>query len=194
MDGGVGQLKGVGDWIASAQRLDDLARGKHDDDVTANVTNAQALMTNTVIARTKNVRRVSAVLTTDNILAELAARKVKRARIAEALGLPAPRITELYKGERRLYHDEAVRLVEAFNLEQPIDPLPAPVARLLVLHTMNQLGHELDPDSDAVQELALDFQAFAGFAASQAVSRNMLALEAFLRGRQSVHPPSSQVA
>lgn len=134
------------------------------------------------------------VLSTRQILAQLEAAGVKRARIAEALDLPPPRVTEMYKGERRLYHDEAVKLCEAFNLDERPEPLTVPVAKMLVLHAMNQLGHRLDPNSDRVLDLAQDFRAFAEFAADPSAEVSESALDAFLRGRLSGNRLRSKVA
>lgn len=125
------------------------------------------------------------VMDTRSILAELARRGVKKARIAETLGVQASRVTELYKGERRLDHDEAVKLVETFDLERAVPPLTEPIARLLVLHVANELRVPIDPEAPQVQELALDFRAFSEYAAHPARMAEIARLEAFLEGRAS---------
>lgn len=150
-------------------------------------------MTNYVMDRALTVTKSGCVLSTQDILQRLSQRNVKRARIAEAIGLPAPRITEMYKGDRRLYHDEAVKLVEAFGLDDR-PALSEPVARLLVLHTLNQLALPVDPESEQVQELALDFRAFSEFAASPGARENLAALDAFLRGRASANQADTRAA
>lgn len=53
------------------------------------------------------------------LLAEVERRAGSRAAIARTLNLAPARITEMYKGERNLSYDEAVKLIRTYQLEQP---------------------------------------------------------------------------
>lgn len=59
-----------------------------------------------------------------DLLRAIEQRAGSRANMARALGLAAPRITEMFKGERDLSYDEAVALIDAFG----IDDAPQPAA------------------------------------------------------------------
>lgn len=185
MNCGVWNSQGSGHRTGATKGIDYLASGLHTRVVTPIVSFMQAPMTKRGVETNAALTNTADVLTTRAILDLLSERGVKRARIAEALGLPASRITELYKGERRLYHDEAVKLVEEFNLDDRRDPLAEPTARLLVIYAIQQLGQRPDPESPQVLELAQDFRAFARFAANPEFAANQPALEAFLHGRAS---------
>jgi len=182
---GVREREVIGDRVKAAQCLDYLTSRSHPASVTPIVRETQAPLTNQVIATNDALTNTASVLTTRAILDLLSERGVKRARIAEALGLPAPRITELYKGDRRLYHDEAVRLVSEFDLEAQRDPLTEPMSRLMAIYAMQQLGVATAPENRQALELAQDFREFARFAANPEYSGNPSALEAFLHGRAS---------
>lgn len=182
---GVRKGEVVSDHVKATKGLDYLTSRSHATRVTPFVSFLQAPMTKRGVETNAALTNTADVLTTRAILDLLSERGVKRARIAEALGLPASRITELYKGDRRLYHDEAVKLVSEFNLDDRRDPLAEPTARLLAIYAIQQLGQSPDPESPQVLELAQDFRAFARFAANPEYAANQPALEAFLHGRAS---------
>ena len=54
-----------------------------------------------------------------DLLRAIERRAGSRANMARALGLAAPRITEMFKGERDLSYDEAATLIEAFGIDAP---------------------------------------------------------------------------
>ena len=63
-----------------------------------------------------------------DLLRAIEQRAGSRANMARALGLAAPRITEMFKGERDLSYDEAATLIEAFGIDAP-QPAPPSVTR-----------------------------------------------------------------
>lgn len=182
---GVREAEPFSDCVKAAKGLDYLTSGSHMTRVTPFVSFWQDPMPKHGIETNGALTNTADVLTTRAILDLLSERGIKRARIAEALDLPASRITEMYKGDRRLYHDEAVKLVSEFNLDDRREPLAEPTARLLAIYAIQQLGQTPDPESPQVLELAQDFRAFARFAANPEYAANQPALEAFLHGRAS---------
>jgi transcriptional regulator with XRE-family HTH domain len=125
------------------------------------------------------------VLDTGELLALLEARGIKNREIARVLGINDSRVTEIKKGERQVKLDEAAKLVRHFGLEQAqLAPLPAPVARLMILHVAQALGKKLDPDSPEMRELSADIEAFARFVADPQVRESVEASENFFRAMQ----------
>lgn len=122
------------------------------------------------------------VLGASELLSLLRERGVSNADIARTLGLPSSRVSEMYAGKRRLQLDEAKRLVEEYKIEETINPLNGPIARLLVLHAAARLGARVHPEDPEVEELAQDFQALSRFAANPKVRGNVDAFEGFLQG------------
>lgn len=123
------------------------------------------------------------VLNSTQLLARLTDAEIKNVEIARVLGIPESRVSEMRAGKRRIKLDEAVKLVEAFELEadQPatITPLTTPIARLLVLHVAQSLSVELQ--EDVLADLAADIRAFAIFAADPQVRDSLQAADGFLR-------------
>lgn len=138
------------------------------------------------------VRQYRAMLTTAELLARLDERGVKNSQIARALDLTPSRITELRKGERALKHDEAVRLVEAFDLESEPNhrptPLPAPVSRLIVRYLAAELGVPLPEADKRLLELSEDVRAFAEFVTDPKVRQSVEAAEAFFQAMRLRRP------
>lgn len=123
------------------------------------------------------------MLGANELLGILEAKGVKRADIARVLDLPSPRITEMYKGERRLQLDEAKKLVERFEIEEAaLSPLSVPIARLLVLYAAESLGVDVSPDDERVEGLAQEFRAFSEFAADPQARESQEQVQAFFRG------------
>jgi len=124
------------------------------------------------------------MLSSEELLALMERRKIRRADIARALNVDPARVTEMYKGERRIRLDEAARLVEAFGLdatETTLSPLSVPIARLLVLYASRRIGRPLAPDDPLVEDLALDFQAFSEFALDSEVRDSAEAIQGFFQ-------------
>jgi hypothetical protein len=128
----------------------------------------------------------------DDLLEALKAKGVTHAAIAKVLGVTTNNATMLYNPAkktgkpRRLTYDEAVKLVEAFDLEEQsasdavLPPLSVPVARLVVLYALSKAG--VDPDPHAVEELARDIQAFSQFAAQPRMRDSESLVEGFFAG------------
>lgn len=125
------------------------------------------------------------MLAADELLKLLEDRGVSRADIGRALKLPSSRISEMYKGRRRLHLDEAKKLVETFRIEESApgsEPLSVPIARLLVLYAAERLETPLSPDDRRVEELAQEFRAFSEFATDPRARTSQEAVAAFFRG------------
>lgn len=139
----------------------------------------------------------SVVLTTVELLARLTDKGVKNAEIARALGVTPSRVTEMFKGDRAIKLDEAVKLVEAFGLESPpsqkAPALPVPVARLIVLYIAAELG-VTDPNRHQVQALAEDVRAFAEFVNDPVARGSIEAAEVFFQAMRLRRPAASQEA
>lgn len=119
-----------------------------------------------VIYRPERFPQQVGVLTTKELLARLRDKGVINADIARALNVTPSRVTEMYDGTRALKLDEAVKLVEKFELEQAPSPragLPAPIAQLIVQHIAQEIGLPLQSDAPQLQELAEDLRAFSLF-------------------------------
>lgn len=142
------------------------------------------------------------VLDSNQLLARLADLEVKNVDIARVLRIPESRVSEMRAGKRRIKLDEAVKLVEAFRLEEAsqegaITPLTTPIARLLVLHVSSSVGAEL-PEEQVV-ELAADLRAFATFVSDPQVRDSVQAAGGFLKALQlrrrsgKVTPPAPRL-
>ncbi len=110
-----------------------------------------------------------------------------KGNIAKVLDLPPPRVTELYKGGRKLTADEAKKLIDHYKLIEPAT-VNESVCRLLVLHCASQLGCEA-PD-EAVGVLAKDLQAFLQFASSPDMKESLA--EGFLAGISTARRDTQQ--
>lgn len=118
-----------------------------------------------------------------DLLKLLKDRGVTQAAIGRCLGLPSPRISEMYKGERRLQLDEAKKLVESFGVDEAaISPLSEPVARALAIYAAETLGLQASPEDERVEELAQELRAFSEFAVDPRVRDSVESIQGFLRG------------
>jgi antitoxin component HigA of HigAB toxin-antitoxin module len=134
------------------------------------------------VERCLNEAHHAAMLGADELLKILEQRGVTRAEISRVLNLPSSRVSEMYTGKRRLQLDEAKTLVEKFGIEEGVNPLSVPIARLLILYGADSLGVPLSPEDPRVEELARDFRAFSMFAADPRVRESTEAVEGFFRG------------
>jgi hypothetical protein len=134
----------------------------------------------------------NAMLTTQELLRRLGERGVKNAAVARALNVTPSRVTEMYKGLRALKLDEAVKLVETFDLEpepsRRAAPLPSPIARLIVLYVAAELGVDAEQEPAKVQELSEDVRAFSEFVADPQVRESIEAATAFLQAMRLRRP------
>jgi hypothetical protein len=136
------------------------------------------------------------MMNTDEILEALNKKGIRNIEIANALGLPDSRVPEIKSKRRALKLDEAVKLVQAFGLEQGrlLVPLPTSVYRLVVRYLADELGASL-PESQ-IADLTKDVQAFAAFAADPKVRQSLDAAEGFFRAlrlrRRESEPSSPQ--
>lgn len=120
---------------------------------------------------------------TDELLARLEQKGVKNIEIARALGLPDSRVPEIKRKDRSLKLDEAVKLVQAFGLEQDRSavPLPPAVLRLVVQYVGMRLGAPEPRIHSLAGELTEDLRAFSEFASDPKVRRSIEAAEGFFR-------------
>jgi hypothetical protein len=141
--------------------------------------------------------RITGMLTTTEILRELEARNIPKTEIARVAGVGKSRVTELFEAiahepknkPRKLSHDEAVRLVEGFGLEQapPASPLPVQVCRLLARHVGRKLGVPLPDDDARLTDLTKDLRAFSRFVSDPQVRQSIEAAEGFFRTMEMLH-------
>lgn len=163
---------------------------------TLNVAPRQEVAINSVVARFASVPHPNYVLNRDELLARLnqkvEAKEIRNADIARATGLPSSRIPGLLRGDRRIYFDEAVKLVAAFELEPvlPVSLLPHAIYRLVASHVAECVGAE--PDDEMLEELAADLGAFSRFVADPQVRESIDAAETFLRAMR-LRPRSAPV-
>lgn len=122
------------------------------------------------------------MLGASELLSILDQRGVSRADIGRVLKLPSSRVSEMYSGRRRLQLDEAKKLVEHFGVEESVNPLTTPIARLLVLHAAEALSLSIEPDDQRVEAIARDFRAFSQFAADPRVRESVETAQGFLQG------------
>lgn len=115
---------------------------------------------------------------------KVSAGEVRNVDIARALDLPDSRIPALLRGERRLFFDEGVKLVESFGLEPGLPPLPDVVWRLIARHIASKLDLGVEPDSPQMQELLADLAAFSRFASDPQVRGSLEAAQGFFRAMQ----------
>lgn len=153
----------------------------------------QQAITHSIVADDLFRVHSSGVITREQLLARLNAKvkagELKNVDIAKALDLPDSRIPALLRGERRIYFDEATRLVEAFELEQGRTRLASSVMRLAVRHVAGAL--KADSDEAQVANLAEDLRAFFEYVADPKVQDNLTAVEAFFQAMR-LRRPSSQ--
>lgn len=164
---------------------------------TENRKDAQGLVSDCVIYAPDCFGHSGFVLRTAELLQLLTDRGVQNKDIAKAINVSPSRVTELFKGDRALKLDEAVSLIEQFDLEQPpspkVPPLPGPISRLVVLYVAEELGAEAD--QHLVEELAEDVRAFAEYVADPKVRDSIDAAQAFfqaMRLRRPALAPANQ--
>jgi hypothetical protein len=162
--------------------------------ITENRKSAQGDFANCVIYPFAAVGQIRNVLDTQELLRLLNERKIPNGEIARALNLNPSRITELKKGERRLLLDEAVKLVQAFELEPApqASPIPHSIMRLVVRHVADRLRCPLE--EPLLEDVAEDLRAFSEFAASPRVRRSIDAAEAFFAAMRLRRPEVEQEA
>lgn len=152
----------------------------------------QGVLTRPVIYPNETVSQMTAVFTTDQLLARLSERGIRNSAVAQVLQVHPSRVTEMRKGLRSIKLDEAARLVEAFDLEappsRPAPALPAPVARLLVRYIAAELGFPLEEASHQLAELAEDVRAFVEYAGNQKGRGSVEATEAFFEALRLRRP------
>ena len=125
-----------------------------------------------------------------DILEILRTRKITQQQIADVLGITQPNANRLYAKvkPRGLYHDEALTLIERFELQEPPVPPAASaalnerVAELFVFHVADRLGLKLDRQDERVPDIALDLKALAQLVADPQVSGSLEKIEGFLQG------------
>jgi len=107
-----------------------------------------------------------AMLPKMDLLRAIERRAGSRANMARALGLAAPRITEMFKGERDLSYDEAAALIDAFGVEEPLpaaegsavnDALLKPVLAAVLRYAPRA---ETDALADTLAQAVLELIAF----------------------------------
>lgn len=134
------------------------------------------------------------------LLAKVNAKEITKTEIAEAAGIGKSRVSELFGSGtgRNLSHDEAVKLVERFQLESPpaqkVSPVPGPIARLVVLYVAQELGIHLEERPDQLEELAEDVRAFAEYVADPQVRESLDAAEHFFRAIRVRRPGAREVS
>jgi hypothetical protein len=104
------------------------------------------------------------------------------AELAKILNLPPPRITDLYKGARKLQLEEAKLLIETFNLgAERTQRIVLPAAQLAVMHVAHGLGIN-DPSPAVVEELSKDLLALYACALDPQWAGEIGALAQMLQG------------
>lgn len=134
---------------------------------------------------TRSSAQSETMLGQDEILEAL--KEVPKVEIARVIGAAGSRVTELYKGERRLKLDEAQKLVAHYGLHEQ-GGLSEPVARMAVLWVAESLGKALRPSDQQLEELALDLQALSEFAARPEARKSLDRVAGFLDGRKRASP------
>jgi hypothetical protein len=132
------------------------------------------------------------VLSQQQILSALEERGVRPVEIQRVLELPSSRVAEMQRAvgivrtpgkSRRMSLDEAITLVEAFDLEgerELRDPLPIPIAGLAVDYVADALGVPV-PD-DLRNTVAADISALAALAGEPSAREAVAGLRMFLDG------------
>lgn len=140
------------------------------------------------------LRHKTGVLGSKEILTELERRGIARGDIAKTLDLDPSQVSRLYNFSdkpRKLTHDEAVKLVAKYRLEQApeVPHLPAAVWRLLAHHVSSKLGLSLEEDDPRLRGVAADLAAFSRFVRNPRVQGTIQAAEIFFQTLQSVQEP-----
>jgi hypothetical protein len=145
--------------------------------------------------------QLTTMLTQGELLTRLRAllgdKKIRNADIARAIDIHPSGVTELLKpGGRNLKLDEAVKLVEAFDLESPpsqrVPPLSGRISRLIVMYVAGELGVSQDARREQLEELAEDVRAFAELVADPKYRDSVEAAEAFFQAMRLRRPKLGQ--
>jgi hypothetical protein len=139
-------------------------------------------------ASAASLRHKARVLGSKEILDELRRRGIEKTEIAKALSIHPSQVSRLYAEEgkpRHLRHDEAVKLVAAFQLEQGPPPLPPPVWRLIAHHIAARLALPLQEDDPRLQDLVGDLAAFSRFVRNRQVQGLLEAADNFFEAMRS---------
>lgn len=159
---------------------------------TPSVGTVQQEITHSIVAQDLFRVHSTCVITREQLLARLnelvKAGEIRNVDIARVLELPDSRIPALLRGERRIYFDEATRLVSSFGLERGRKRLESSVMRLAVRHVSSALKAE--PDEARVADLAEDLRAFFEYVADPKVQDNLTAVEAFFQAMRLRRPAS----
>jgi hypothetical protein len=138
------------------------------------------------------VRHSTTVLTTHELLRRLGDRGIKNADVARVLKVTPSRITEMHKGLRAIKLDEAVKLVQAFGLEEEpsprVAPVPPQIAQLIVQYVAAELGVDLATNAALIAELSEDVRAFAEFVTDPQVRESIDAATAFFQAMRLRRP------
>ena len=153
----------------------------------------QGPITKWVVESSYDLRHPSAMFYTDELLAHLAPRRARNIDIARVLGLPDSRVPEIKRKDRALKLDEAVKLVQAFGLEQDQAALPLTdqVLRLVVRYVALEVGAQVGGDDPRLEELTADLRAFSAFVADPKVRRSVEASEGFFQAMRLRRPKSA---
>jgi hypothetical protein len=129
------------------------------------------------------------MLNTAEILKALKERGVKQKEIAAVLCVTQPRVSALYKTDRKLTVEEAIKLVDRFNLddEPPSIPLNEQFLELAALAAARRLGLEnVDYEDPRLKVAAQDILALVLADQDPRFGGSLEALRGFLLGRLSV--------
>lgn len=148
-----------------------------------------------VNARCCGLRQKGRVLGSKDILDELARRGIEKTEIADALGIHPSQVTRLYatdKKPRQLKHDEAVKLVAKYRLEQAPQAkvLPPAVWRLVAHHAASTFGLSLEEDDPLVRAVSADLAAFSRFFRNPRVQGTIEAAQNFFDAIESHREPA----
>jgi hypothetical protein len=137
-----------------------------------------------------------AVLNTEQLLARLRDKGIRNGDIAKTLSINPSRVTEIMKGDRRVLLDEAVKLVQAFELEPETKatPLPASMIRLIVLYVGTVLGAPQERIQARLEELTAALRAFSEFVSDPKVRRSSESAEGFFQALLLARPTAGSEA
>lgn len=163
---------------------------------------SQAAIPNVGIYPELRVPQAAVMLSQGEIVAlleaKIALKEISQADVAEVLGVQPSRMTELFKHRKyQLRLDQAVKLVEAFQLESPrgrqVPPVPAETLRLVVLYVAEELGVSLLDNEALLEDLIADVRAFAEYVADSSRRDRLDLAEEFFRVMK-VRRPTRQAA
>jgi len=157
-----------------------------------NASQSQGLIANLSNAVLNALRHKRPMLGSREILEALERMEVPRKEIADALNVDPSQVTRLYgdnpnQKPRKLTHDEAVILVNKYELEPDEGPKPLPPAvwRLVARRIASRLQLPLKEDDPRLHELVADLAAFSRFVRNRQVQGLVEAAENFFDAIQS---------